>query len=156
MDIENTNLKLACDTLGFDYPRNLHFKCERCAICCGDTEKKIRKILLLKLEADRISKKTVKNIAAFADEIEGYEPYVYEMKKAKNGKCIFLEDSVCSIYSMRPLICRFYPFELKAAGNNRYIFDYTDECPCIDHGPELKRSYFDRLFRKSKELMKNA
>ncbi|MGA9388307.1 MAG: YkgJ family cysteine cluster protein [Candidatus Bathyarchaeia archaeon] len=142
--------------MGFDYPRNLHFKCERCAICCGDTEKKTRKILLLKLEANRISKKTVKNIATFAQEIEGYEPYVYEMKKTKNEKCIFLEDSVCSIYSMRPLICRFYPFELKAAGNNRYVFNYTNECPCIDHGPELKRSYFDRLFKKSKESMKNA
>jgi Fe-S-cluster containining protein len=142
--------------LGFDYPRNLHFKCERCGICCGDTGRKIRKILLLELEANRISKKTVRTIGAFADEIEGYEPYVYEMKKTKNGKCIFLEDDVCSIYSMRPLICRFYPFELKAAGNNRYVFDYTNECPCIDHGPELKRSYFDRLFEKSKELMKNA
>jgi Fe-S-cluster containining protein len=140
--------------LSFEYPRNVHFKCERCALCCGDTEKKIRRILLLKVEASRLSKKTLKQIGEFADEVEGYGPYVYEMKKTKNGKCMFLVGSFCSIYEVRPLICRFYPFELKPAGNNRYIFACSDECPSIGQGPELKRDYFERLLARSTKLMK--
>jgi Fe-S-cluster containining protein len=142
--------------VSFEYPRNVHFKCERCAICCGDTEKRIRRILLLKLEADRISKKTLKPTAEFAFRIEGSEPYVYEMKKTKNGHCVFLEANLCTIYSVRPLICMFYPFELRGDRADRHIFSYTSECPCIGHGPELKKEYFERLFAKSASMIRNA
>jgi Fe-S-cluster containining protein len=132
----------------FDYPKNVRFKCERCAICCGDTKNRVRSILLLKIEAERISQKTLKSIDDFAEKIEGFEPYVYRMKKTEDGKCIFLKDKSCSIYHIRPLICMFYPFELKEVGRNRYIFAYTDECPAIGKGLKLKKDYFERLFRK--------
>jgi Fe-S-cluster containining protein len=110
----------------------------------------------MKLEADRISKKTLKPIDEFAHRIEGSEPYVYMMKKTRNGKCIFLGTDTCTIYRIRPLICIFYPFELKADETNRHVFSYTDECPYIGHGRELKKEYFERLFAKSKELMRKA
>jgi len=117
----------------------------------------VRSILLLKLEADRISQKTLKSIDDLAEKIEGFKPYVYRMKKTKDGKCIFLKDTLCNIYQMRPLICMFYPFELREVGSNRYVFAYTDECPAIGNGLKLKRGYFERLFKKFVELMnKNA
>ena len=140
----------------FDYPKNMRFECERCALCCGDTKDRTRLILLLRIEAERISRKTLKNVDDFAEKIEGFESYVYRMRKTKNGKCIFLKDKLCSIYQMRPLICMFYPFELKV-GSNKYIFAYTDECPAIGKGLKVTRSYFERLFKKFIELMnKNA
>lgn len=139
----------------FEYPRNVRFKCHRCAICCGDTEEKIRNILLMSLEADRISRKTMKPIAEFADRTEGSELYIYRMKKTKNGKCVFLEHDLCGIYRERPLVCRFYPFELKARGTRRYTFVYTLECPYIAHGPELGREYFEKLAR-SADLIRKA
>jgi Fe-S-cluster containining protein len=148
--------RAARDPVSFEYPRNVHFKCERCAVCCGDTEKKIRKILVLKPEADSISKKTLKPTAEFACRTEGSEPYVYEMKKTKNGRCVFLRANLCTIYSVRPLICRFYPFELRAARTDRHIFSYTNECPYVGHGPELKKEYFERLFARSASLIRNA
>jgi hypothetical protein len=146
-----------CGKMGFDYPKNIRFKCERCTLCCGDTKDRVRSVLLLRIEAERISQKTLKSIEDFAEEIEEFEPYVYRMKKTKDGKCIFLKNKLCSIYQIRPLICRFYPFELKEVGSNRYIFAYTDECPAIGKGPKLKRGYFERLFKKFIDLMnKNA
>ncbi len=142
--------------MDFDYPKNVRFKCERCALCCGDTKNRVRSILLLRIEAERISHKTLKNVDDFAEKIEGFEPYVYRMKKTKDGKCIFLNDNLCSIYQIKPLICTFYPFKLEVR-SNRYIFAYTDECPAIGNGPKLKRGYFERLFKKFTELMnKNA
>jgi Fe-S-cluster containining protein len=147
---------LVRDKLGLEYPRNIHFKCERCAICCGDTDRKIRKILLMKLEADHVSSKTLKPIREFAGRIEGFEPYVYEMKKTEEGKCVFLEANACIIYKIRPLICRFYPFKLRANEKKRYVFSFTNECPYIGHGPMLKRKYFERLFKKSTDLMKKT
>jgi Fe-S-cluster containining protein len=139
--------------LGFQYPKHLRFICEKCTLCCGDTREKVRLILLLKTEAERISKRTLKSIDEFAEKIEGFEPYFFRMKKTIEGKCVFLRDTSCIIYETRPLICRFYPFQLKNLGNNRYVFSYTSECPSIGKGPWLRRSFFEKLFTESTILM---
>jgi len=144
IDVENA--------LEFDYPKNVRFKCERCALCCGDTENRVRSILLLKIEADRISHKTLLNLDAFAEEVKESEPYVYRMKKT-DGKCVFLKAPSCSIYQIRPLICRFYPFQLTNIKPSRYAFTYTKECPGIGKGPKLKKRFFESLFNKFMELM---
>jgi Fe-S-cluster containining protein len=134
------------DSIRFKFPEDVRFECNRCALCCGDTETKTRMILLLKSEAERISRKTLKKINEFAERIEGQEPYVYLMGKTFDGKCVFLEDNLCVVYEMRPLICRFYPFKLDNAGNRNYVFTYTEECPGIGSGPQLKRRFFNTLF----------
>lgn len=141
--------------MDFEYPRNVRFRCQRCAICCGDTKDRVRSILLLKIEAKRISQKILKGVDEFAEKVEGCEPYIYRMKKTKDGKCIFLKGNLCTIYQTRPLICVFYPFELKEVENDRYTFAYTSECPAIGKGPQLKKSYFERLFEKSMKMMKD-
>lgn len=124
-------------------------------MCCRDTKEKTRLILLLKLEVERISKKTRKSVVEFAERIEKSEPYIYQMKKSNDGKCIFLKDNLCSIYNIRPLICMFYPFELKEIKSNQHLFVHTTECPSIGKGPELKRSYFETLYDKFKKTMKD-
>ena len=134
------------DSMRFTFPKDVRFECNRCAQCCGDTETKPRMILLLKNEAERISRKTSKRLDEFAERIVGQEPYVYLMRKTFDGKCVFLKDNLCAVYEMRPLICRFYPFKLDNLGNNRYAFTYTEECPGIGSGPQLKRRFFDTLF----------
>jgi Fe-S-cluster containining protein len=133
--------------LKFDYPKHVRFKCDRCALCCGDTEERIRQILLLKTEANLIAEGTSISIDEFAEEIEGSDPFVYRMRK--NGRrCVFLRDSLCSIYDRRPIICRFYPFKLENLGRNHYVFSYTDECPSIGKGAPLRKSFFEELFKE--------
>ena len=83
----------------------------------------------------------------FAERTGGPEPFVYRMRK-KGGRCIFLRDNLCSIYEIRPIICRFYPFKLENLGENRYRFSYTEECPGIGKGPQLKRGFFEELFKE--------
>ncbi|MGQ9530437.1 MAG: YkgJ family cysteine cluster protein [Candidatus Bathycorpusculaceae bacterium] len=125
--------------MDFDYPKNVRFTCERCAICCGDTEERSRTILLLKVEAQQISKETSKRIEEFAEKIEASQPYVYQMRKTE-GKCVFLKGNLCSIYRIRPLICRFYPFRLNTK-NGKFEFTYTNECPNIGKRPKLRRNF---------------
>lgn len=121
----------------------------KCGICCGDTEEKVRQILLLYTEAKRIAEVTSKPIDEFAEEIAGHEPYVYSMKKtAEEGKCVFLKEEHCTIYASRPLICRFYPFELRVAEGGEREFLYTTECPGTGKGRRLTEKYFRRLFRQ--------
>jgi len=133
--------------LRFEYPKHVFFTCNRCALCCGDTEERTRQILLLKTEAHRISEGASKSINEFAEETEGLAPFIYKMRK-NGGRCIFLRENLCSIYDMRPIICRFYPFKLENLGKNRYVFSYTEECPGIGKGAQLKRNFFEGLFRE--------
>ena len=97
-------------------------------------------------EAEEIAAVTSKPVSVFANRIDGLKPYTYEMKKTKDGACVFLADNLCTIYSLRPLICRFYPFELGKGENQKYQFSYTRECPGIDKGRILGAKYFIKLF----------
>jgi Fe-S-cluster containining protein len=141
--------------VNFDYPAELRFQCTKCVICCGDTKEKTRRILLLTAEAEQIATATSQPIASFAVKIEGKAPYSHEMKKMReNGKCVFLENNSCIIYPLRPLICRFYPFELKMAANRRYKFLCTNECPSIGKGKALSKNYFEELFQMARTKTK--
>jgi len=138
----------------FDYPANVSFTCNKCGLCCGDTTQKTRHILLIRSEAEKIAKIVNQPVKQFADPIEGKVPYIYEMhKKAEDGKCLFLQNNRCTIYSHRPLICRFYPFELSTSENGKYVFSVTLECPgvlCPDTlgvGMKMSANYFKTLFR---------
>ena len=133
--------------MSFNYPVAVRFKCIKCGTCCGDTKEKTRHILLLNTEAEQIAKATLQPISEFTVKIKDKAPYSYEMKKTEDRKCIFLENNCCTIYAVRPLICRFYPFELKIAHSQKYTFLYTDECPSINKGPILSKNYFRKLFR---------
>jgi len=134
--------------MAFTYPEGVRFKCQRCPLCCGDTQDKVRRIFLLEREVEIISKQTSKAIEDISEQIDGFEPYTYVMKKTKEGVCIFLNDNSCSIYELRPLVCRFYPFQLQSLTNNHYQFTYTEECPGIENGPLLKRDFYEKLFKE--------
>ncbi len=133
--------------MSFDYPVAVRFQCKKCGTCCGDTKEKTRHILLLTTEAERIATATSKTISEFTVALKGKAPYSYEIKKAKDGKCVFLENNLCTIYTVRPLICEFYPFEFKIANSGKYTFLYTHECSGINKGSMLSKNYFRKLFR---------
>lgn len=100
---------------------------------------------MLEQEAVEISAATSMPTEDFADEAVGKAPYGLEMKK-QDGKCVFLKkDNKCTIYAFRPLICMFYPFELKF-DKNSHVFDFTLECPGINRGKTVDAQYFKRLF----------
>jgi hypothetical protein len=141
--------------MSFKYPVALRFRCVKCGICCGDTKEKTRHILILSKEAERIALATLQPISGFAVRVEDKAPYGYEMKRtAENGRCVFLEKNRCIIYPMRPLICRFYPFELRIATNQEHEFLYTDECLGIGRGKMLSKNYFGKLFQLARNRTK--
>ena len=131
---------------GFDYTSGIRFECLKCGICCGDTSKKLRHILALETEVEKIATVTGQNILKFSERVESREPYAYELKKS-GGKCVFLQNNLCTVYLYRPLICRFYPFELLPELDSTHRFDYTTECPGIGIGKEKDATYFRRLYR---------
>lgn len=143
-------------TIEFKYPKNVGFDCNFCGRCCGNTEDHTRRILLLKTDVKRIINKTSLNVREFANATSGSEPYMYEMKKTEDFKCFFLKNNSCKIYEIRPLICRFYPFELKNLGNKNYSFSYTTKCPGIGQEFPLKRKFFEKLFKEAIAAMEES
>jgi len=115
---------------------------------------KTRHILLLKNEAETISAHTHRSVEDFANGIVGNKPYTYEMKKPANGKCFFLKNNQCTVYPVRPLICRFYPFELRFdLYRDMHIFDFTLECPTIGKGRIMGRKDFEELYLLAKQRL---
>jgi Fe-S-cluster containining protein len=111
--------------------------------------------MLLSEDARTISETVLKPVKAFATETRGHGPYVYEMKKTRGeSKCIFLEGTDCSIYAVRPLVCRFYPFELATLKNGKPCFSGTKECPGIGRGKRLERKYFESLLKRAHNQLK--
>lgn len=141
--------------MDFTFPANLRFECNGCGLCCGDTDKKTRHILLLECEAEKIADHTRQPKHDFSVPIAGKAPYVHEMRKSGDGKCVFLKENRCSIYPLRPLICMFYPFELKPRENTElHNFDFTVECPTIGKGAVLTKRDFKKLFDAAQERLK--
>jgi Fe-S-cluster containining protein len=101
----------------------------------------------MKKEAEQIAAATLQPISAFAVKVQDKAPYSFELRKTtKEGECVFLKNNRCAIYSLRPLICWFYPLELKTAGNRKHEFLYSSECPGVGKGRVLRESDFERLF----------
>ena len=106
------------------------------------------------VEAEQIEAKTAMSRADFSTSCRDKLPYIYEMKKEKDGKCVFLKENRCSIYTLRPLICRFYPFDLKLDQKSHvYTFDFTLECPSINHGEAQDEKDFSELFMLAKQKL---
>ena len=136
--------------MSFEYPQKVRFKCVKCGICCGDTQERTRHVLLLDEEANGIASTINQQISDFASRVEDKPPYNYKMKKnAEDGKCIFLKENSCSIYSKRPLICRFYPFGLKTDHKQQKVFYFTNECPGIGKGKTMRENDFHKLLREA-------
>jgi Fe-S-cluster containining protein len=115
-----------------------------------DTKTHVRRVLLLTEEAKHISKVTRKTMQDFTIEVVSHEPYAYEMRKTlEDKKCVFLNRDSCRIYSVRPLVCRFYPFQLNKGKGQKYSFSATVECPGVGRGKILKEGFFENLFRQA-------
>jgi Fe-S-cluster containining protein len=140
--------------LDFTCPNNVVFNCTKCGLCCGDTKQKTRHILVLESEANAISAETGLPNHDFTTQAKNRNLYCYEMKKTSEGRCVFLNDNQCIIYMLRPLICRFYPFELKFdQEKNQHVFDFTLECPAIGKGKMMTREDFEELFLLAQERL---
>lgn len=119
------------------YRAGLAFECAQCGNCCTGapgyvwvTKKEIRAIArLLGRSDDWLPKALLRRVR-----------FRYSLTERDNGDCVFLEDSgkgaACSIYPVRPLQCRTWPFWsanlTSAEAWNRSV----ETCPGINRGKQ--------------------
>lgn len=98
--------------------REKGFTCKRCGLCCHETEGS-EFVMVTPLEVRAIMAHTGRTWSEVAlpypEFLEGPNActYTFEWVLQRNhGHCAFLDGTQCSIYTVRPWICRTYPFML--------------------------------------------
>jgi|YelNatPaOPRAMG01_1025707.scaffolds.fasta_scaffold149255_1 Fe-S-cluster containining protein len=133
---------------------NIRFECTLCGKCCIQDDKNRRLIILTGKDVNEISNETGLKTEDFSDRSSN-EKYPFIMKLVEQ-KCFFLEPSgKCSIYSSRPLVCRFYPFVMQKIGD-KYVFHADPSCPGLGKGKYLDREYFEKLVEEAEERLENS
>ncbi len=139
------------------YKSGLRFECTGCGNCCSDphgyvqtTIEEAQKIAAYLSLSETEFLKTYTNFSGeenpiFLNSFEKDSPEILSQssepddlrnnsEQLKVGDCIFLKDNQCSIYPVRPLQCRTFPFwpeNLKSP----YRWKITAKsCPGIDEG----------------------
>ena len=110
-----------------------------CVKCCIET-----RMPLTSFDIERISK-------------QGYRIKDFVVKRRRerqlknvNGRCVFLGDNGCKIYSFRPEGCRLYPLVFNENNGKCFIHDF---CP-YGHEFKVSRDEVENLFSLIKELDK--
>ncbi len=110
--------------------KGISWTCRMCGRCC---------------DSPTITKKDIANISghlkiSFEECVQTYLTFfdgvIGELKEVK-GKCIFLKNNKCSIYKVRPLICRIRPYSPQLK-NGELVLTYDrwflKNCPGLYEG----------------------
>ena len=120
------------------YERDLRFKCKRCAIYCC----KLGGPSLTKEDIEQIESAGYK-ISEFVEDAKrryrNNSLMISEMKSRKDGSCIFLRTDEkrntykCSIYEIRPTLCRLYPFEFERINIDSFLLRIIPCCKGLNN-----------------------
>lgn len=119
------------------YAAGLHFECTQCGNCCSGPP---GYVWVTKEEISRISKSLGREDGWLDKKHLRRVQFRYSLTEKSDGDCIFLkrdgEKSYCSIYDVRPLQCRTWPFWTE---NLRSVDSWNRAaltCPGMNRGKE--------------------
>ncbi len=144
------------------HQKRLRFRCHRCAtFCC-------------KLGGPKLTKRDIERIKQAGYPVEDFlEPLSNKefkdlpimccsLKNMEDGSCVFLisepEKGVhkCSIYDVRPALCRFYPFDFEKVGPCSFVLKLISCCRGLNnsHGELVNEEFIvNRLINAILDLM---
>ena len=134
---------LAKNSYFFD--QGLRFGCLKCGACCvGEPGT----IYVTDAEIGTIAAWLNQSVDAFTAQY--LYPYKdsYSIKEDEQGRCLFFEDG-CTIYTIRPLQCRTFPFWFSNLRSQHRWQRIKSECPGIGHGRLYSREEILKLVRES-------
>lgn len=134
--------------------------CSNCvgksSTCCCDPI--VDSPMLLPNEVEAISKKMQIEKETFSKKIDlakinnDYSlKDLYQMRRYKNtNACYFYRDNKCTIYDIRPIDCRIFPYDIKLEKDGNYYLVYYKSDKCQIMNEDIKNikmiSYNTRLF----------
>jgi uncharacterized protein len=159
--------------------KDTRFQCQRCGSCCHhkrplDFEdlvpmeqmkefwQKSNLIYLTEKDVTAISRETGKRAEDIVDTLYDYDCCYVKirdngnqvildlpvMKSKEDTTCIFYKDG-CSIYSVRPIACRLFPFRVEEEtltnGDILLNIDCNPTCPGIGKGKKVDKRKLEKL-----------
>lgn len=134
--------------------------CHNCvnakANCCSNSN--VDSPMILPSEALEISRATNIEVSTFAKQVDFAKMHhdeslksLYQMKRQNNNSaCYFYKEHKCSIYDIRPIDCRIFPYDIKLEKDGNYYLVYylSELCEIknIDFKDLKMVSYNTRLF----------
>ncbi|MBQ6991617.1 MAG: YkgJ family cysteine cluster protein [Clostridia bacterium] len=124
--------------------------------CCCDTD--VDSPMLLPNEVAAICKELNINKEEFVKLVKFSEIHndyslkdLYQMKRTKEtNSCIFFKNNQCTIYDIRPIDCRIFPYDIKLEQDGNYYLVYYKSDKCQIMNEDIKNikmvSYNTRLF----------
>ncbi len=117
------------------YHEGLSFECTQCGNCCsGDPGY----VWATKEEVKRISKFLGRTDGTLGAQHLRRVGFRYSLTEKPDGDCIFLkrdgDRSMCSIYSVRPLQCRTWPFWTQNLRSSNAWNEAHQTCPGMNKG----------------------
>ncbi len=118
------------------YKDGLRFTCTQCGNCCSGPPGYVW-----------VTREEIRRISEFLGHQDGWLPadllrrvgFKYSLTEKSNGDCAFLQSKdgkrVCSIYSVRPLQCRTWPFwDSNLKSPKAWAEASRNTCPGMDNG----------------------
>jgi len=124
------------------FDEGLRFECQRCGGCCNGEPGLIR-----------VSDEECQAIAAFLElELDDFVNYCLHqvegfasIREDETGRCIYYEKG-CSIYPVRPLQCRTFPFWPEYLRSPESWDEASRRCPGVNQGRIYsKAEIFERI-----------
>lgn len=140
----------------------MKFQCqESCGgACCKTPWGEGHFVFLTKKDQESISAFTKKPLQEFANKGE-FAATRFTMKKSvqwflkdKDNACMFFKDGKCSIYKVRPVQCRTFPFWPELMVNYKYE-KLKSICPGIGQGSEQTHHLLAEQVKADDELKRN-
>ena len=158
---------------------DIKFQCQRCGSCCHHKRpqefddliameqirefwEKSNLIYLTEKDVTAISKKTGKKAADIVDTLYDYDGCYVKikdsgskvildlpvMKSKEDTTCIFYQEG-CSIYSVRPIACRLFPFRVEEEtlpdGDIQLRINYNPTCPGMGKGKRVDKRKLEKM-----------
>jgi Fe-S-cluster containining protein len=118
------------------YKEGLRFTCTQCGNCCTGPPGYVW-----------VTKEEIGRIARFLDREDGWLPpdvlrrvgFRYSLTEKSNGDCVYLQSvngkRICSIYPVRPLQCRTWPFwDVNLKNPGAWAEAADNVCPGMNNG----------------------
>lgn len=163
--------------------KQLKFICTKCGNCCTDKNtlvnltyldilkiknglsldlKELLEVIGFYLPNKEILRNNHEKMVISPIETEKGLAYIGLLKNS-SGACFFFDEEkkTCSIYNLRPIFCRTFPFSFRLQNENNVKIFYTEKakqyCPGINsEAPELDLNYWINLGNKViEDLNKN-
>ena len=110
------------------------FKCQGSSKCCI-SRGNYGYVYLTKNDTKKISQKLKISVKIFKKKFCEYTDNFLHLKEINsNGNCQFLDDKKCSIYNVRPMQCRTWPFWNENMNAKSWNENVVNFCPGIGKG----------------------